>query len=556
MANKYQFPLNVVRRVLQAGLFTKKNNPVADGAASLSSCGDDLTIHTLSHEIHTAFNGVIGMLDCLRDTALTPTQRAFTAMAQESAENLLHRLHSMLDMCMMDSGQLGLEYVAFDVMQELAGVGESLKIAAHGRGLDVVLHTPDTAIGSVIGNPARVRQLAISMVSHALALATHDVVTLQVHAEELEQAYLIRMEVTTHGAQLSDLQLSDIFTATDLTQLSDGRQFDEQELTLATCKKLALLMGGQIGMNRQPEGAEHQAPAGITTLWFSLRLPIAPGLQLEENILGSVELQPMPVAAHPAAAPVPGYPPQTAGTRILIADDNAINQQVALHLLEKLGYQVALANNGQEAIDMHAVQPYQLILMDCQMPLMDGYQATAAIRARETALRTPIIALTAFTMQGEREQCLAAGMDDFLAKPIRPATMREALERWLPHVATETVVQNDEFDAMKKMFGADFAELSALYMSDSPKRIASLRAAVAEHDAERIATVAHSLSGSCASIGATILATLCRELEMQTRAVQPNVQSDVPPEKLVQQLTAISNEYTRVENRLHALNLP
>jgi len=194
---------------------------------------------------------------------------------------------------------------------------------------------------------------------------------------------------------------------------------------------------------------------------------------------------------------------------------------------------------------MHKLQPYDLILMDCQMPVMDGYQATKAIRDNETGTHTPIIALTAFTMQGEREQCMAVGMDDFLAKPIRLSTMREALGRWLHANAAGAPEERDEFASMQKMFGPDFVELTQLYLSDSPKRIASLTEAVAEKNAPRIAATVHSLSGSCASIGATGFATICKEMEIKAKAEQlDNMES---------MLAEIGTEYARVKAKLLAM---
>jgi CheY-like chemotaxis protein/HPt (histidine-containing phosphotransfer) domain-containing protein len=235
------------------------------------------------------------------------------------------------------------------------------------------------------------------------------------------------------------------------------------------------------------------------------------------------------------------------GYRILIVDDNIVNQQVALHILEKLGCHADIACNGQEAVNMHAERQYDLILMDCQMPVLDGYQATKAIRAQEAenGLHTPIVAVTAFTMQGERDQCLAAGMDDFLAKPVRLGTLRDALGRWLHSSTSGKQEERDEFASMQKMFGADFAELTALYLADSPKRIASLTEAIAEKNAARIAAVAHSLSGSCASIGATGLAAICKELEIRSKAEQLD--------NIEEMMSEISMEYARVNTKLQSM---
>lgn len=240
-----------------------------------------------------------------------------------------------------------------------------------------------------------------------------------------------------------------------------------------------------------------------------------------------------------------------AGRRLLVADDNPVNQHIALRMLEKLGCKADVAANGLEAVDMHADAGYDLILMDCEMPEMDGFQATVRIREAEGASRrTPVIALTACTGQGEREQCLEAGMDDFLSKPIRPRVLKDMLGRWLPQATAapeETPVPEctDELDAVHEMFGADFSELAALYRNDSPPRIAKLGEALAAKDSTMVAKVAHAFSGSSASIGATGLSALCKELELRAKAGTL--------EGFEQRMTAIEAEYRRVSDKLQSM---
>lgn len=240
-----------------------------------------------------------------------------------------------------------------------------------------------------------------------------------------------------------------------------------------------------------------------------------------------------------------------AGHRILVVDDNIVNRMVAVYMLQKLGCATQVAADGWQAVAMHATEVYDLILMDCQMPELDGYQATARIRAQEPALlRTPIVALTAHTLDGEREKCLAAGMDDFLPKPIRQIVLRDMLLRWLraaPVVSGASCVAagEDELDAVQEMFGTDFAELAGLFETDSPKRIAALRTAARERDTEAVARVAHALSGSSASMGANGLAALCQALELQMKSGWP--------ERLESRIDAIVSEYARIETRLRAM---
>jgi CheY-like chemotaxis protein len=243
--------------------------------------------------------------------------------------------------------------------------------------------------------------------------------------------------------------------------------------------------------------------------------------------------------AAPAAAPL-------AGRRVLVVDDNHANNQVARHMLEKFGCRVELASDGSQAVALHGAAPYDLILMDCQMPGLDGYQASAMIRAAEGETgRTPIIACTTSALPDERKKCIEAGMDDLIAKPVRPQILQEMLSRWLQPEAPDAGGQTDELESMRDLFGTSFAELAALYRNDVPKRLEALLAACAAGDAEQMAKVAHSLSGSCASIGATHLATLCQALEVRAKAGFV--------EDFASRLHAIQTEYERIETKLQTL---
>jgi CheY-like chemotaxis protein len=237
------------------------------------------------------------------------------------------------------------------------------------------------------------------------------------------------------------------------------------------------------------------------------------------------------------------------GYRILVAEDNPVNQQVAVRMLAKLGCRADVAANGREALLMHGKGAYHLVLMDCEMPELDGYQTTAQIRAMETGhWRTPIVALTSHSTQSEQEKCLAAGMDDFITKPVQPQLLEKVMERWLQSAAQPAFGEpgkNDELEEVQALFGTAFAELVALYQTDSPKRISLLHQAEAAGDSVQTAKVAHAFSGSCASIGATRLATLCKELELHAKEGMPT--------GFGQKLSIIEAEYNRISAKLQAL---
>lgn len=239
----------------------------------------------------------------------------------------------------------------------------------------------------------------------------------------------------------------------------------------------------------------------------------------------------------------------TNALRVLVADDNPVNREVALRLLEKQGCVAEGAIDGANALEMHSANPFALILMDCNMPVLDGYQTTERIRAMEgSACRTPVIALTAGGAD-EAERCLAAGMDDFLSKPLRPQALSAMLERWLfPRDECGEMIESgdgDELESIQQLFGPDFAALTALYLADTPPRLAALRQAHAERDCFQLSKVAHALAGSSMSIGATGLSAMCTTLE---KCARKEVSDDTQ-----QKLAAIEAEYARIERKLQKL---
>ena len=247
--------------------------------------------------------------------------------------------------------------------------------------------------------------------------------------------------------------------------------------------------------------------------------------------------------------PLPDPQQPLAGRRVLVADDNPVNRKLAARLLENLSCTAGLACSGTEAVEMHASAPYDLVLMDCVMPQLDGYQATQRIREMAGNARyAPVIALTSADSPVEREKCAAAGMDDFLAKPLRAQALKSMLTRWLPpavSIESDGHSHGDGLKAVQEMFGADFPELAMLYLADSPPRLAMLRRARDENDTFRLIKIAHAFSGSCASIGAAGLSAMCRELELRVTAGAL--------QDFEQRLAAIEVEYRRVSDKLRAM---
>ena len=246
-----------------------------------------------------------------------------------------------------------------------------------------------------------------------------------------------------------------------------------------------------------------------------------------------------------------------AGRRILVVDDNVVNVTVVVHMLQKLGCAADVASNGLKALAMHAERRYDMVLMDCQMPELDGYEATTRIRRREASNeRIPVIALTAHALQGEREKCFAAGMDDYLSKPIRPAALEAMLTQWIAADTAKTAdtaesrgaaaaTVDEDLREMQEVFGDSFAQIASAFILDSPGRISALRPTAEGDDGAALSAMAHALGGSSASIGASALAAMCNELEACC--------SSGLPDDSRQRISDIEAEYARVEAQLHAL---
>ncbi|HYD79759.1 MAG TPA: response regulator [Paucimonas sp.] len=295
--------------------------------------------------------------------------------------------------------------------------------------------------------------------------------------------------------------------------------------------------------SEEPVNEQKLAAAGFAAV---VRPPIA-----ARDLIGTLARLVDAGAKEAAQAETVASPHTFAGRRVLVADDHVVNQQIAARMLAKFGCEVEVAADGREAIAMHEAQRYDLILMDCQMPVLDGYQATARIRAMETGEgRTPVIGWTAFALQEERQRCLGAGMDDFMAKPLRPRPLYDMLAKWLARgtprpPANDAMAADDELESMQEIFGPDFADLARLFMNDSPKRIEALRNAAAEPNAALLVKLAHAFSGSTASIGANGLSALCKSFEADARAGELGGAAAA--------LDAIEKEYARIESRLKQL---
>lgn len=498
----------------------------ADGEAVHAICS---LLTNLNHEIRTSMNGVAGMLELLLDTELTPPQQQFAATARHSAVELMALIEDIVDFSTIAANRFEPAQTPFDLLAEMQAACAAPSAAAQAKGLALHCQFPSSTL--VRGDPARLRQMIACLLNGAIRLTACGTISIATDVVRVNDGFCrMRMTISVPEPEQAGRQSLSLLNQPREAGFLTLRTHNRIDLELALCGQLAALMGVQIGVEHRPRQA--------SIVWFATELPCVPALQ-DAAVQAS------------ACAPVcDGGQVQTVAGRVLVADDNPVNQQVAQCMVEKLGCHVDVVSDGAEAVAMHAVHPYDLILMDCQMPRVDGYQATQRIRALEGDERhTPVIALTACATQGERENCLANGMDDFIAKPVRPQTLKEVLGRWLAcavekqRAAARPCI--DELDTVSEAFGADFAELARLYRHDSPPRIAALYSAAAAGDRLQVAKIAHAFAGSSASIGATGLSALCKELERCAKADTPD--------DFTHRLAAIETEYDRISGKLQAM---
>lgn len=471
-------------------------------------------LSNMSHEIRTPLNSIIGMAHLALKTVCDPRQRDYLQKIFHSGQHLLGLVNDILDFSKIEAGKLELEVLDFRLDALLANISSQLGQSAAAKGLALVFNIGAGLSQQMRGDPLRLEQVLLNLASNAIKFSDHGQIVIRARtAENSETHALVRFEVQDDGIGMSERELAQLFRSFHQADRSTTRKYGGSGLGLAISKQLAELMGGAIGVDSRPGAG--------STFWFTARLEkCAALLQAADTTLSTDVFDAI------------------RGASILLVEDNVFSQQVGQELLEDAGATVRIANNGKEALDMMFKERYDCVLMDVQMPVMDGYDATRFIRSDAQLKHALVIAMTANAGSEDRVRCMEAGMDEFITKPIAPHLLFAVLAKWLtrrggvrprampdtmkvppaapvvPPCGTDPAVL--DLAALGLTFGGEplkMRKFALLFVESARAGMAEMAQALQQQDLAQLAELGHRTKSSARAVGAVGFAALCEAME-------------------------------------------